>query len=480
MSTPTAGRRIARRQRRGPDRTTALGTVLVAMSVALLLAAGVVEAGTEPVEGAGVVPVDEVTSACVAYPGRGRAEASTFSAPLTPAGGSADAGAVVAGPVGGRSEPVAGAGAGAQRLPMAAAGAATRGWALVVTATGKAAVGRSTFEVDRAADAAAIGVQECLSPRSHWWFTGGGAGLDHSSTLVVANLDPGPAVFDIEVHGPDGPVDSVGTRGITLPAGEVLTVRLVDVAPQTTDAAVRVEASRGRVVAALADSLATRPAAVPGRDWIPAQVAPSRVLRLAPLPTRADRRTLVLANPTGREALADVEVAGESGTFVPTEVPQVRVPAGSVVTADLGSVITGEAAAVVVRSPVPLTGTVRSTRAADVAYAAAAPLLGRPAAAVLPAGVSARLHLTARDRAGTAQVVAYSADGQAVKSADLEVPPAVTLAWAPPRGAAYLVVTPQRGRLFGGVSLSGGGLSQVPLRPVPASLRRPVVRPVAR
>lgn len=479
MSTPASGRRVARRERRGVDALTALGVALVVLAVSLLLAAGAAEHEPAPPARAGTVPVDEVTTACAAFPAAGGGEVLTLAAPLPDA---ADDGAVTAGPVGGRTEPVDDARRGALlSLDLAPGGEAATGWALGVAAEDEAAVGRSTFLVDRARDAAALGVQECLAPRSRWWFTGAGAGLDHASTLVVANLDPGRAVIDVEVHGPDGLVDSVGTRGITVQPGEVQVIDLVEVAPQAEELAVHVEASRGRVVAALADRFATRPAAAQGREWIPVQADAGRQLRLAPLPARADRRTLVVANPTGREALAEVEISTASGAFVPTDVPQLRVPPGTVVTADLGPAVGREAAAVVLDSSVPLTATVRSTRAADVTYAAAAPLLDGPAAAVVADDTAPALQLTAADAGGTADVTTYSAEGDEVDTAELEVEPGTTLSWSPESRAAYLVVTPGRGRLFGGVSLSGAaGVSQVPLRPLPVALRRPVVTPVVR
>jgi hypothetical protein len=481
MSTPASGRRVARRERRGVDVLTALGVALVVLAASLLLAAGAVENEPEPPARAGTVPVDEVATACAAFPAAGGGEALTLAAPLPDAADDGD-GEVTAGPVGGRTEPVDGARRGVLlSLDVAPGGEAATGWALGVAAEDEAAVGRSTFVVDRARDAAALGVQECLAPRARWWFTGAGAGLDHASTLVVANLDPGRAVIDVEVHGPDGLVDSVGTRGITVQPGEVQVIDLVEVAPQTEELAVHVEASRGRVVAALADRFATRPAAPQGREWIPVQADAGRQLRLAPLPARADRRTLVVANPTGREALADVEISTASGAFVPTDVPQLRVPPGTVVTADLGPAVGREAAAVVLDSSVPLTATVRSTRASDVTYAAAAPLLDGPAAAVVADDTAPTLQLTAADGGGTADVTTYTAEGDEVDTAELVVEPGTTLSWSPEGRAAYLVVTPGGGRLFGGVSLSGAaGVSQVPLRPLPVALRRPVVTPVVR
>lgn len=475
MSTPMRGRRVARRTRRGPDRLAAVAAALVLAAGGLLVAAEAIEPDPEPAGRAGAVPVDEVTTVCAAFPGWGGSRAQTLSAPLATADRD---GTVVAGPVGGRTEPVEGDRRGRLTdLDLPSASGDEDG-ALSVSASGGAAVGRATFAI--VGDAGAASVQECLTPGARWWFTGAAATLDHTSTLVLANPDPGPAVVDVEVHGPDGPVDVVGTRGITIAPGELRSIDLVEIAPQTEEVAVHVEASRGRVAAAVADSFATRPGAEPGREWLPAQAGPSRVLRLGPLPQRADRRTLVVANPTDREALADVEVAGESGPFVPTDVPQLRVPPGSVVTADLGGVISREAASVVLRSTVRLTGTVRSSRGGDVAYAAAAPLLSGPSAVPLPGGLRATLHLTGATEGAAARAVAYSADGEEVDAARLEAAAGTTVSWTPD-GGAYLVLTPGEGRMSGAVTLAGGaGLAQLPLRPLPVTLRRPVVVPVVR
>lgn len=478
MSTPTTGRRIAVRQRRRADRGAVVGIVLVALSGVLLATAGLVEAEPEQAGSPSTVAVDNVATACLGSPAAGRARAYTLAAPLaqTP-DGAADEGTLTAGPVGGQGAPRNST----TRGELGTLEAPGRGSALAVTATGDAAVGRGTFQVEQAEDGTALAAQECLAPRARWWFTGGGAGLDHRSELVMANLDPGPAVVDVIVHGPDGLVDSVNTRGITVAPGEVRALDLVEIAPQSDELAVHVEASRGRVVAGLADSFATSPAAEPGLEWVPAQAESSRTLRLAPLARRADRRTLVVTNPGDREALVDVEVSGASGSFAPTDVAQVRVPPGSVVTADLGTAIGRDASAVVLRSPVPVTATVRSALGADVSYAAAVPVLDGPAAGVLAEGTQAAVQLTAGESGGKATATAYAADGAEVDSADLEVEPTATLAWSPQGRVAYIVVTPRGGQLSGGLSMAGdAGVSQLALRPLPVVLRKPVVVPVVR
>jgi hypothetical protein len=235
------------------------------------------------------------------------------------------------------------------------------------------------------------------------------------------------------------------------------------------------------VAAGLADDFATTPAADPGHEWVPPQTEASRTVRLGPLPRRADRRTLVVSNPGDREALVDVEVSGASGSFAPADLSQVRVPPGAVVTADLGSSIGREASAVVLRSPVPVTATVRSADAEDISYAAALPVLGGPAAAVLSEDAQAAVVLTSGEGASTATVTAYSSRGDEVDSEELTVPPTATLSWTPRGRAAYVVVTPRGGQVFGGVSLAGeSGVTQLPLRPLPVVLTRPAVEPVVR
>lgn len=478
MSTPSGGRRAATRRRPRPSpRPTGGGLgafVLLLLAGALLAGGSLVQASPEPAARPTSVPVDEVTTACLGWPKAGSSDASTLAAPVPDAGDSG--GAVSVGPVGkkGSGEPVGGRGR------VRGIEAARAGEGVVLTATGAAAVGRATFQSDHAGGAG-VASQQCLAPRSRWWFTGGGAGLDHRSQLVMANVDPGPAIVDVVVQGPRGVAEDVGTRGMTVAPGEVRTLNLVDIAPQSDELQVHVDATRGRVVAGLADDFATQPAAEPGREWVPGQPDPSRVLRLAPLPREADKRTLVVANPSDREALVELHVSGETGSFVPAGLEEVRVPAHSVVTEDIGNAVGRDGRAVVLRSEVPVTASVRSSRGGDISYAGPVPVLDGPAAAVLAKGTEAEVQVTAEDAAARATVKAYSADGKEVDSTELEVAPTATATWKPKGRTAYVVVTPVRGRVSGGVSLDGGpGLSQVLFQPLPVSLERPAVVPVVR
>lgn len=482
MSTPTPGRRAAARRRPRPPkpgRGALPGIVLVLLAGVLLAAAGMVQADPEPAAAPETVPVEESVAGCLGSPANANSQAVTVAAPLPESTasevGEAGGGTVTAGPAGEEGKEVGGS----TRGRLAPLTAAERGSALAVSATEGSAVGRGTFQVDEGD--AGLAVQECLAPRSRWWFTGGGAALDHQSALVMANLDPGPAVVDVVVAGPDGVAEDLGTRGITLAPGEVRAIELVEVAPQSDELAVHVEATRGRVVAGLSDSFATRAAAEPGLEWVPTQPDAARSLRLSPLPRSADGRTLVVDNPSDRDALVEIEVSGESGAFAPTGVEQLQVPAGSVATADLGKAIGKDASAVHLRSDIPVTATVRSSSGSDVSYAAAAPVLDGPAAAMLPEGATGEVQLTAGQGGGAAQVTAYSDRGRKVDATELQVAPTGTLAWSPKGKAAYVVVDPVKGDVAGGVSIDGAaGVAQVVLRPLPVVLTRPVVVPVVR
>lgn len=344
-------------------------------------------------------------------------------------------------------------------------------------ARGERAAGLFGFRVDRRPGASAVAA--CTAPRASWWFTGVGADLDHSSELVLTNLDPGPAVVDVRVFGPDGPVDTVGTRGMTVAPGESTRISLADVAPQSPELMVNVQASRGRVVAAASDRYAARPAAPVGISWVGDAMRPSRTLRLAGVPGAATARTLVVGNPSDSEALVEVEVAGRAGSFVPTELQDLSVAPGTVETVDLGDALPrGEAVAVRVRAPVPVLASLRSASRTDATYAdMTAPLTGPAAAPVLPAARTT-LQLTAGDEEAVARLEGFDADGTSTGADEVEVAATATATWRPARGTAYVVVRPAAGAVFGAaVYDQGAGLSSVALRPLPIRVRLPEVVP---
>jgi hypothetical protein len=352
----------------------------------------------------------------------------------------------------------------------------TAGDGPVLDGRGDRAVGLFGFRTDRAGSTSAVGA--CVAPRASWWFTGVGADLDHASELVLTNLDPGPAVVDVNLFGSDGPVDTVGTRGITVAPGESTTVRLVDVAPQSAELMVHVEASRGRVAVAASDRFAARPAAPVGVAWVADAGRPSRVVRLAGVPSRAATKTLLVGNPSGSEALVDVEVAGQGGSFVPSDLETVSVAPGTVETVDLEEVLPDkEAVAVRLRAQVPVLASLRVATVGDVAYAGTAVPLTGPGVVPVLARARTTLHLTAGDTDAAVRVEGFARTGEATGSAVVEVPATATATWRPARGTAYVVVHATQGEVFGAAVFEGAGVATTALRALPIRVRLPAVVP---
>jgi hypothetical protein len=367
--------------------------------------------------------------------------------------------------------------------PVPGLGRAEDSEPLVVDAEGAAAPGLFGVQFQTAAGpgpAGTMAADVCSQPRASWWFTGAGATLDHTSSLQLTNVDPGPAVIDVQVLGPDGPVKTLGTQGITVAPGESTTLDLTDVAPGGEELAVHVRASRGRVVAAVSDSYREGAGQDTGRDWLPAQANPSRSLRLAGIPAGKGARTLLVANPGEREALVEVRVSGDSGAFAPTGTEQVRIAPGAVESVELEKALPGSAL-VRLRGNVRVVASLRSITGTDTSYAAVVGPLSDVAAAPATGKGPTSVVLSGGALGGGATVTAYSADGDRVDSKRLDLPPDTTLSWKPAAKADYVVVEPEaRGSVFGAVTLTGPGASVVPLAELPVHVRLPAVAPALR
>lgn len=349
-----------------------------------------------------------------------------------------------------------------------------------VVGTGGSAAGLFGFRDDRRASGV-LAVTPCVAPRAEWWFTGAGGGLDHSSTLLLTNVDPGPAVVDLRVLGPSGEVKTVGTTGITLPPESEKRIDLADIAPETDELSLEVHASRGRVAASVIDSLRSSASALPGQEWLSGTDRPSRTVRLGGLPARTGAATLSIANPSELEAVVDVRVAGRSGTFAPAGLDPVTVPPGGLEQVDLQRTLpSGEPVSLVLRSRVPVVASVRFGDSADHAYGSPVVPLTGPAAAPVVARADASVQLTAGANPATADVAAVDDTGRVTGRTTLSIPATATRAWSPPGSAAYVTVTPRRGTVSGAVAYSGAGLAVVPLNSLPIRVERPAVRPAVR
>lgn len=477
---PTPGgarRRSSRRPAPRPSRGSLVAGALPVLAVAVALVAGPGEAPDPADLRGGTSPLTEQVRACLQDPAS-LADAEVLAVPAPGAGARSGGSLVFAAEQGSPAQPADRSGRGVRTSwPVDAGGDGAL--ASTVTARGGLAAGLATLRVDRD-PGGLLAAQECPAPGTRWWFTGAGAGLDHTSVLVLANPDPGPAVVDVRVLGPGGPVETVGTRGLTVAPGETTALDLLEVAPQGDELAVEVTTSRGRVVAAVADRFAASAGAEPGFEWIPPQARAARTVRLVPVPARASDYTVVLANPAGREARVEVAVAGATGSFAPTEGAEVVVPPGTVVTSPLPRDAAREPVSVTLRSTTPVTATVRAVAGDDHAYAAALTPTGGPGLAVLPDRARATVQVTAGGDGATARVEARAGDGSVVGSTTLEVDPGATGSWRVPRAAASVRVLPRRGTVVAGVALDGDGIAQVPVRESVFVLPRPAVVPALR
>ncbi|MGH3444045.1 MAG: DUF5719 family protein, partial [Nocardioidaceae bacterium] len=470
-----ARRRAAPRARTPRDGAGAVVAVLLLLLAVALIALTRSSGRVDQAHGLSRGPL--VNHAVAACPTTGAGRTLLGSAPLPGVASPGPPGRVDAGPPGSTGRPVDLRRGGSARLPQEPTKQPT---ATRVSADGALAAGLFEFRVDKGSRTRAT--TPCAAPRADWWFTGAGGTLDHRSRLLLVNVDSGPAVVDLHVLGPHGPVDTIGTRGLTLAPGTVKEIPISDIAPQSGDLALHVQANRGRVVASVRDEFAPHAAGARGHEWLPAATRTSRVVRLAGLPATAAQRTLLLANPSDLEAIVEVRVSGRSGTFSPTGLEHVTVHPGALRSIDLGRALHGhEPTAVRLSSRVPVTATVRSvSRGGDTSYATpVAPLSGPAAAPVLRKG-----HSTVQLSGGTvparARVVGYDAQGRRVAETQVDLAPGATRGWTADPKAAYVVVTSEKGSVYGALTYRGGGISQAPLESLAIRVRQPVVAPAWR
>jgi hypothetical protein len=331
---------------------------------------------------------------------------------------------------------------------------------VVLQAEGELAAG---LVAGRSGDGAAT---SCDAPSPEQWFTGVGASAEHGSVLELTNPDRGPAVADVTVLGPDGPVDVPAMRGVTVPGGRTVRFDLPEVVPDRADLSLRVVVSRGRLgahVVDLVDELGRGPRS---RDWLPPQAAPATTSYLLGLGGKPGDRVLAVANPGTDEVRVALKVVTKESEFTPTGLEEVRVPPGATGTVDLTGVLRSKAArgAIGLRldSSLPVTASLRTLASGDLSHAVATAALTRRAALTLPRG-PVRLVLAG---AGTAGVVTYTLrdeQGREVARERVRVGPAVSPRIKLAAGAAQLDVVVERTTVVAALEVGPPGLAVVPL-----------------
>lgn len=324
----------------------------------------------------------------------------------------------------------------------------------------------------------------CTQPEAGQWFTGAGAGAEHQSTLVLTNPDRGPAVADVTLWGPDGPLDVPELRGVRVRGGETARHDLADVVPTRGALALRVEVSRGRLGVHVADSVDAVGRAAAARDWLPAQIEPAESSYLLGLGASGGTRTLTVANPGDDEVRVGIDVVADRSEFRPAGLEEVRIRPGSVVEVDLtdvlGSDVARGARGIKVDSTGPVTAALRTVNGDDLIASAAGQQVTEPAGAVLPGGPK-RLVVAGATAPGVLVWQAWDATGKQVASQErVEVDPATSRQVELPDKARLVTVELRRTSAHLALELGGSGRSVMALPELVTGSLVPHVRPALR
>ena len=262
---------------------------------------------------------------------------------------------------------------------------------VVARGTGASAPGMAAGMLTRSGVPAIRGLlgTACVTPATDFWFVGSGAVVGQRGRVYLTDPEPAPAVVDVTLYGPDGPVDAPAGRGIAVAAGRQQVALLDALAPGVTVFAVHVHVRSGRVSAAVRDQrvagLTPR-----GADWLPVAAPPARHQLLPGVVAGTGERHLQVVAPGESDAIVKVRLVAESGTFAPAGLDVIEVPAGTVKDVDLAPFAAGEAVAVSLDADVPVTAgvldqvTASGSDVQDVAYTAAGTPLRPAAPGVVP------------------------------------------------------------------------------------------------
>jgi hypothetical protein len=257
---------------------------------------------------------------------------------------------------------------------------------------GTALAGVATRELT--GEAAGLSSAACLPPRTDWWFVGAGSRLGRRAALVVSNSSQEPASFDISLHAQSGPVDALAGKGITLGPRSHVRLRLDALREGEDLLSVHVQATTGRVTAALRDVAPPVGEWPRGVDYLPPAAQPATRLLIPGVPAGKPRRELVLVNPGTQFASVSARLISAKGTVDLPALTSLAVPAGSSISYSLDDALAAASGTLELLSDEPVTAALRAVWGGagrrDLLWLAATPPLAEPntvaGAAVVPSG----------------------------------------------------------------------------------------------
>ena len=220
----------------------------------------------------------------------------------------------------------------------------------------------------------------CEQPTTHAWFVGFSTGVGEHATLLLSNVDDVAATVNVGIYGDSAPPNTDAQHGLTVAPRTQLAVRLDTVAPGLSNAAAEVTATAGRVVPAL--RFDAQNGSIPlGVDFLSRAADASLSQTVPGIPGGDGARRVVIAAPGDVDATVSVKLVTGDGSYTPTGLDVVDVPAGGVVSVDLDKELRGAAGAVVLSSTEPIVaGAVATLKpdksgGADIAFTSAVPPL---------------------------------------------------------------------------------------------------------
>ena len=217
----------------------------------------------------------------------------------------------------------------------------------------------------------------CGPPLPEAWFPGVGARPAHASVIELVNPDPGPAIADLTILAPSGPLDVPAVRGIRVPGRSSIPLDLARIIPRRTELAVQVVVSRGRLVSSVLDTVDALGTGPSSSDWLTPQGRPVATGVLLGLPSGPGSRRLTIANGGDDETRVQVRVISPESTFQPEGLGEIRIPPGSVQSVSLDAVLGPEIAAgatgLLIEATHPVSAGLRSDVRDDLTHAVVTP-----------------------------------------------------------------------------------------------------------
>ncbi|WP_141012741.1 DUF5719 family protein [Nocardioides sambongensis] len=350
---------------------------------------------------------------------------------------------------------------------------------VVLDATGESAPGLVAGRRE------ALAAPTCRALSYDEWYLGLGASARNASVITLVNPDDTPAVVDITLTGPNGPVEEDALRDVPVRAGGTVRLDLAEIAPRRSEVAAHVAVTRGRVSASVAHQWDPLGAGRVTVESLPAQAAPATEGLLLGVDPDAEQGWLHLANPGDDEARVSVRVLTEEAVFAPSSAEDVVVPPLSSLRVPLRSLVDAEAAdgmlGLVVESSSPVVSSAHGLVDDDLVAVGAAELLTDPSAVVVPEG-EARLYLGGATGTGVVRVTAFDSDGEELLDDErVEIAADRAAVLDLPDGTAALTLATRNAEVAATVRVdtagSTPGATYVPVQPTVLESEVPVVLP---